>query len=175
MHGTGFVFAATMLNRGGTVVTLPEQKFDATRLLDAIVAHGVTDLCIVGDAFCRPIVDVLDAAPGRYDLSKLKVVSSSGMMWSKEVKARLLAHAPQVMMIDFLNSSEASGMGRSITSRRSAASGREVRARQECVRHRRRRQADRARQRQRSDASRCAASCRWATTRIRRRRRPRSP
>jgi acyl-CoA synthetase (AMP-forming)/AMP-acid ligase II len=123
MHGTGFVFAATVLNRGGTVVTLPEQRFDAVRLLDAIVAHGVTDLCIVGDAFCRPIVDVLDAAPGRYDLSKLKVVSSSGMMWSKEVKARLLANAPQVMMIDFLNSSEASGMGRSITSRRSAATG----------------------------------------------------
>jgi hypothetical protein len=54
MHGTGFVFAATALNRGGTVVTLPEQRFDAERLLDAIVAHGVTDLCIVGDAFCRP-------------------------------------------------------------------------------------------------------------------------
>ena len=123
MHGTGFVFAATVLNRGGTVVTLPEQRFDAVRLLDAIVANGVTDLCIVGDAFCRPMVDVLDAAPGRYDLSKLKVVSSSGMMWSQEAKARLLAHAPQVMMIDFLNSSEASGMGRSVTSRRGAASG----------------------------------------------------
>jgi acyl-CoA synthetase (AMP-forming)/AMP-acid ligase II len=123
MHGTGFVFAATVLNRGGTVITLPEQRFDAERLLEAIVAHGVTDLCIVGDAFCRPMVDVLDADPARYDLSKLKVVSSSGMMWSKEVKARLLAHAPNVLMIDFLNSSEASGMGRSITSRRSAATG----------------------------------------------------
>jgi acyl-CoA synthetase (AMP-forming)/AMP-acid ligase II len=123
MHGTGFVFAATVLNRGGTVLTLPEQRFDAGRLLDAIVTHGVTDLCIVGDAFCRPMVELLDAAPGRYDLSKLKVVSSSGMMWSQEVKARLLEHAPQVMMIDFLNSSEASGMGRSITSRRGAARG----------------------------------------------------
>ena len=123
MHGTGFVFAATILNRGGTVVTLPEQRFDATRLLEAVAAERVTELCIVGDAFCRPIVDVLDAAPGRFDLSKLKVVSSSGMMWSKDVKARLLAHAPQVMLIDFLNSSEASGMGRSITSSRSAAGG----------------------------------------------------
>jgi fatty-acyl-CoA synthase len=121
MHGTAFVFAATILNRGGTVVTLPEQRFDAVRLLDAIVANGVTDICIVGDAFCRPIVDVLDAAPGRYDLSKLKAMSSSGMMWSKDVKERLLAHAPQLVMIDFLNSSEASGMGRSVTSRRSGA------------------------------------------------------
>lgn len=123
MHGTGFVFAATILNRGGKVVTLPEQKFDAGRLLDAVVKEGVTELCIVGDAFCRPIVDVLDAAPGRYDLSSLKVVSSSGMMWSSEVKARLLVHAPNVIMIDFLNSSEASGMGRSITSSRKAAGG----------------------------------------------------
>jgi fatty-acyl-CoA synthase len=45
------------------------------------------------------------------------------MMWSREVKERLLAHAPRLVMIDFLNSSEASGMGRSITSSRSAASG----------------------------------------------------
>jgi 3-oxocholest-4-en-26-oate---CoA ligase len=123
MHGTGFVFAATVLNRGGRVVTLPEQRFDAGLLLDAIAAQRVTDLCIVGDAFCRPMVDALDAQPGRYHLSTLKVVSSSGMMWSKEVKARLLAHAPQLIMIDFLNSSEASGMGRSITSKRSSAAG----------------------------------------------------
>ena len=123
MHGTAYVFASTVLNRGGTVVTLPEQRFDAGRLLEAIVTHGVTDTCIVGDAFCRPMVDALDAAPGRYDLSKLRAMSSSGMMWSPDVKARLLAHAPQLVMIDFLNSSEASGMGRSITSKRGGAKG----------------------------------------------------
>lgn len=123
MHGTGFVFAATILNRGGAVVTLPNQRFDAERLLDAIGAHRVTDLCIVGDAFARPMADALDEAPGRFDLTSLRVISSSGMMWSKEVKARLLVHAPQLVMIDFLNSSEASGMGRSITSGRGAAGG----------------------------------------------------
>ncbi|HVF64217.1 MAG TPA: AMP-binding protein [Casimicrobiaceae bacterium] len=123
MHGTGFVFAATILNRGGTVVTLPDQRFDAERLLAAIEESRVTDASIVGDAFCRPIVDVLDASPKRFDLSSLKVVSSSGMMWSREVKERLLANAPQILMIDFLNSSEASGMGRSITSSRTAAKG----------------------------------------------------
>jgi acyl-CoA synthetase (AMP-forming)/AMP-acid ligase II len=123
MHGTGFVFAATILNRGGTVVTLPERRFDPARLLDTIVAERVSDICIVGDAFCLPIVDALDAEPGRWDLSSLKVMSSSGMMWSSEVKRRLLAHAPELLMIDFLNSSEASGMGRSITSKRSAGEG----------------------------------------------------
>jgi len=123
MHGTGFVFAATILNRGGTVVTLANRAFDVVQLLDTLVAERVSDICIVGDAFCRPIVDALDAQPRRWDLSSLRVVSSSGMMWSSEVKRRLLAHAPQLVMIDFLNSSEASGMGRSITSSRSAGKG----------------------------------------------------
>ena len=121
MHGTGFVFAATILNRGGTVVTLPGTSFDVTRLLDTMTHEGVTDVCIVGDAFCRPIVDVLDVEPERWDLSRLKVVSSSGMAWSTSVKERLLVHAPDALLIDFLNSSEASGMGRALTSAKKAA------------------------------------------------------
>ncbi len=117
MHGTAFVFAATVLNRGGTVVTLTSTQFDVGELLDTIEAVPVTDLCIVGDAFCRPMVDALDEAPDRRDVKSLKAVSSSGMMWSNANKQRLLAHAPQALLIDFLNSSEASGMGRAITSR----------------------------------------------------------
>lgn len=123
MHGTGFVFAATILNRGGTVVTLPGTSFDVELLLDTIVARGVTDICIVGDAFCRPIVEALDREPDRWDLGGLRVVSSSGMAWSASVKERLLAHAPSALLIDFLNSSEASGMGRSLTSNRKKAGG----------------------------------------------------
>ena len=123
MHGTSFVFAATILNRGGTVVTLTSPGFEVTELLDTIVSQRVTDLCIVGDAFCRPIVDALDREPARWDLFSLRFVSSSGMMWSAATKARLLAHAPDVLMIDFLNSSEASGLGRSMTSSRKSEKG----------------------------------------------------
>ena len=123
MHGTGFVFAATILNRGGTVVTLSGPNFDVAELLDTIQAERVSDLCIVGDAFCRPVVEALEREPRRWDLSSLKVVSSSGMMWSAGVKQRLLAHAPDVLLIDFLNSSEASGLGRSLTSSRRAEKG----------------------------------------------------
>ena len=134
MHGTGFVFAATILNRGGTVVTLPGTSFDVAALLDAMVREGVTDLCIVGDAFCRPIVDTLDREPQRWDLARLRVVSSSGMAWTAAVKERLLAHAPQALLIDFLNASEASGMGRAMTSaRRKEGSSRFQLGRNACV------------------------------------------
>jgi acyl-CoA synthetase (AMP-forming)/AMP-acid ligase II len=122
MHGTAFVFSATILNRGGTLVTLPG-PFDAAAVLDAIAAHRVTDLCIVGDAFCRPIVEHLERDPSRHDLSSLQVVSSSGMAWSPDVKERLLVHAPHCLLVDFLNASEASGLGRSLTSTRAPATG----------------------------------------------------
>lgn len=121
MHGTAYVFASAILNRGGTVVTLTATQFDVEELLTAIEAGPVTDLCIVGDAFCRPMVDALDAAPQRWDLDCLKAVSSSGMMWSNATKARLLEHAPNAVLIDFLNSSEASGMGRAISSKERAS------------------------------------------------------
>lgn len=118
MHGTGFVFAQTILSRGGTVVTLTSRGLDVVELLTAIEHEHVDALCIVGDAFARPIVEALDAQPGRWDLSSLSAVSSSGMVWSAEVKQRLLTHAPNAVLVDFLNSSEASGMGRSVASAR---------------------------------------------------------
>ena len=117
MHGTAFVFASTILNRGGTVVTLTRTPFEVTELLGVIEAGRVTDLCIVGDAFCRPMVDALDSHPGRWNVTRLKAVSSSGMMWGSQNKERLLAHAPAALWIDCLNSSEASGMGRAISSK----------------------------------------------------------
>ena len=123
MHGTGFVFAGTILSRGGTVVTAQSRRLDVVELLDLIEHHRVSALSIVGDAFCRPILDELDAAPGRWDLSSLTAVSSSGMMWSPELKQRLLAYAPNALLVDFLNSSEASGMGRAVTSAAKRASG----------------------------------------------------
>lgn len=121
MHGTAYVFAGAILTRAGTVVTLTSTQFDVDELLMTIETGVVTDLCIVGDAFCRPMVDALDAAPGRWNLACLKAVSSSGMMWSNASKARLLEHAPNAVLIDFLNSSEASGMGRAISSKERAS------------------------------------------------------
>ena len=121
MHGTSYVFAGAILNRAGAVVTLTEAQFDVAELLGAIKSEAVTDLCIVGDAFCRPMVEALDAEPQRWDVTSLKAVSSSGMMWGSASKARLLDHAPDALLIDFLNSSEASGMGRAISSKERAS------------------------------------------------------
>jgi acyl-CoA synthetase (AMP-forming)/AMP-acid ligase II len=64
---------------------------------------------IVGDAFARPILKALDAGIG--SIATLNVMISSGTMWSPEVKAGLLQHAPAMMIVDSLGSSEGLGLG----------------------------------------------------------------
>ena len=119
MHGTGLFTAMSVLTSGGSVVMLESRHLDVEALLDTIEREHVTEISIVGDAFAKPILAVLDANPGRWDISSLWLIISSGVMWSAEVKAGLLRHNPRLIMVDSLGSSEALGMGRS-TSRAGA-------------------------------------------------------
>lgn len=84
MHGTGLLSAIGAMTHGGTCVTLPGRSFDANAALAAIDRHRVTAMTIVGDAFARPMVEALDAAPARHDITSLRIISSSGVMWTKK-------------------------------------------------------------------------------------------
>jgi acyl-coenzyme A synthetase/AMP-(fatty) acid ligase len=72
-------------------------------------------MSIVGDAFAKPLLRALDAEPDRWDISSLRVIVSSGVMWSAETKAGLLRHNARLIMIDSLGSSEAIGMANNTT------------------------------------------------------------
>jgi fatty-acyl-CoA synthase len=115
MHGTGQFTAFIGLSSGGSVTTLTSRHFDVVELLDTIERRRIQSLTIVGDAFAKPIVAELDAHPGRWDLSSLVVITSSGVMWSEPVKQALLAHNPTMMLIDAFSSSEAIGLGQSVS------------------------------------------------------------
>ena len=121
MHGTAAFSAFAVLDSGGAVVLCEHTKFDPKELLDTVEAHNVTDLSIVGDAFAKPLLDALDAQPQRWDISSLKVILSSGVMWSAPVKDGLIKHAPNLLCVDTLGSSEAVGLARSISSSRGTA------------------------------------------------------
>jgi 3-oxocholest-4-en-26-oate---CoA ligase len=58
------------------------RRFDPVELLDTVERHQVNSMSIVGDAFAKPILRALDAEPGRWDISSLRVIVSSGVMWS---------------------------------------------------------------------------------------------
>ncbi|HET9071582.1 MAG TPA: AMP-binding protein, partial [Acidimicrobiales bacterium] len=113
MHGTGLFTAIAALDSAGCVVLPPSRRFHPEELLDLVEAERVTEVSIVGDAFARPLLAALDAHPGRWDLSSLWLMVSSGVMWSAEVKAGLLRHVPRLTMVDTLGSSEAVGIASS--------------------------------------------------------------
>jgi fatty-acyl-CoA synthase len=121
MHGTGGFTSLECLSEGGRVVTLTSRQFDPVELLDTVERERVKGLVIVGDAFAKPLVAVLDAHPGRWDLSSLVGIISSGVMWSEETKQALLRHHPGLLLVDAFSSSEAIGMGNSVSSGETAA------------------------------------------------------
>ncbi len=121
MHGTGAFNAMWNLALAGSIVTMEGRHFDPIELLDTIVHHKVNSISIVGDAFAKPILRALDAEPDRWDISSLRVIVSSGVMWAAETKAGLLRHNQRLIMIDSLGSSEAIGMASNTTTAETAA------------------------------------------------------
>jgi len=82
MHGTGLFSALMTLLAGGAVALLPSRHFDATQLWNEVAHHRVTSLAIVGLPFAQPMLEALERNPGRWDLSCVTSIGSSGAMWS---------------------------------------------------------------------------------------------
>ena len=118
MHGTGMWIGSMMpLLGGGTVVSLTDHHLDGHEVLRLVEDERVSMLVIVGDAMCKPIVRAVDEAIERgepYDTSSLRVITSSGVMWTAEVKQAVLERVPQLMLIDAIGSTEGS-MGIQVT------------------------------------------------------------
>lgn len=112
MHATGLYTALGALLAAGTVVLLPSRSFDAAELTRTVDRRRVTDLCIVGDAFARPIADQLDRTGA--DLGSLRRVISAGAVWSAEVKQRILRHC-DAELHDVLVASEGGPFGISVS------------------------------------------------------------
>jgi acyl-CoA synthetase (AMP-forming)/AMP-acid ligase II len=115
MHGTGLFTQLITLSGGGGTVCLESRNLDIDELLSTVGKEGVATMAIVGDAFAKPMLRALDANPGKYELGSLFMISSSGVMFSEESKQGLLRHHPGMMIVDAFSSSEAVGMGQSVS------------------------------------------------------------
>jgi fatty-acyl-CoA synthase len=105
------------LTGGGCVITLDAPSFEPVELWDATARHKAQQIAIVGDAFAKPMLRALDENPGRWDLSSLVTIISSGVMWSQEVKHGMLKYMPQAVLLDSFGSSEAVGFAMSATTK----------------------------------------------------------
>ncbi len=114
MHGTG-CWLGMMVPQllGGTAVLLEQRSLDPVDLWTTVARERVSLVVVVGDPFARPLLRVLDERPGRWDVSCLRLMVSSGAMFSLEVKQGLLRHIPDLVIADVLGSTEG-GMGQSM-------------------------------------------------------------
>ena len=116
MHGTAGIGALMHLFAGGAVVSMTSRSLDTNELWRTVEEQRCTTVSIVGDVFCAPMVDELDRRADTgdpVDLTSVRTVTSSGVMWSQPVKERLLAHArtsgSALSCYDSLGSSEGVG------------------------------------------------------------------
>ncbi len=120
MHGTSGIPGLATLSHGGMLSTLSSRAFDADELWRIVELDRITMVTMVGDAFGRPMVESLDraSAEGRMpDLSSLRLLLSSGVMFSAATKEAMLDHHG-CTIVDSLGSSEGTGMASQVMSRR---------------------------------------------------------
>lgn len=119
MHGTGMWLGAVIpLLCGGTVVTISKLGLDPHLIWSEVERNKVDKVVIVGDAFARPMLDALNESivlQRPYDISSVRQIISSGVMWSSEVKEALLEHH-EMQLIDAMGSTEG-GIGSSVSNR----------------------------------------------------------
>ncbi|GEN80126.1 AMP-binding protein [Actinotalea fermentans] len=107
MHATALFNVMNAMVLGGAVVFLSAASLDPWAALRAIAEHRVTRLIVAGNAVVGPLVEALEQPAGAdLDVSSLGTVLSSGMAWSDDLKARLLARAPHATLIDIVGASE---------------------------------------------------------------------
>jgi len=118
MHGTGMWLGAMFVHfAGGSVITLQKRSFDADEMFAVAQRVRATTLVVVGDSFVKPMIRALDtaiAAGKPYDTSSVRLIISSGVMWTAEVKEQILKRIEQTILIDAMGSTEG-GMGTSIS------------------------------------------------------------
>jgi acyl-CoA synthetase (AMP-forming)/AMP-acid ligase II len=86
-------------------------RFDAAEVWDLVAREKVQCVMITGDAMGRPLIEALDAEPGRWDTSSLFLLTSSAATFSPAVKDLFFRHFPNVIMIDAVGSSEGGNNG----------------------------------------------------------------
>ena len=117
MHGAGLLTCFMTLSRGGAISHLTQRRFQPEDLLDTVDRDQVATLMWIGDAFARPVLDAMNAHPGRWNLRTLRTIISSGVMFSADVKEGILKHVPDAAIADVFGSSETMSLGRSVTAK----------------------------------------------------------
>ena len=112
IHGGAQWIALTCLLTGGTCLLTTDASLDPGSALRLAADEDAEFLMIIGDAVALPLAAELRRNHALYDLSGLRLISSSGAILSPAVKASLEEYLPAVKIIDRFGASETGGQGR---------------------------------------------------------------
>ncbi len=111
MHVSGHWSTLATLFAGGQVVFCAPGAWEPAATLDLIDQERANLVTLVGDAMVRPVIDLVRANPGRWDLSSLFVLASGGALCSSTTKELAREALPKVMIIDGYGSTETGVVG----------------------------------------------------------------
>ena len=111
MHGACWWYACIQLLAGNRLVLNAHRSLDGVQVWDIMEREKVNALTIVGDAMAMPLLDALNANPGRWDLSAVFNVGSGGAVFSESKQANFRKHFPNVFITNSFGSSESGQMG----------------------------------------------------------------
>jgi len=89
-------------------------SFEPDQVWQLVQDEKVDGVMITGDAMARPLVEVLDARPGAFDLSHWALLVSTAAVFSPTVKDRFFEHKENLIIIDSIGSSESGANGMAI-------------------------------------------------------------
>ena len=112
MHGGGWWIAFSAMLSGTYAVVIRDVGFDPDFALRVISEERVSVVMTIGDAYARPIIDLLEVrGTDGYDLSTLVAYASGGAILSPSLKASINELLPHVLVMDGFGASETGGQG----------------------------------------------------------------
>ena len=118
MHGASWWYACIQLLAGNKLVLNHHHSLNGEQVWDICEREKINALQIVGDAMAIPLLDALEANPGRWDLSTIFGMSSGGAVFSQVKQDGFRAHFPGIRIINSFGSSESGQMGADSGSRK---------------------------------------------------------
>jgi len=107
MHGMGSATGELFSLLGLSIVLSTSESFNPVEVWENVEKHKVGVMSLVGDAFAKPMSEILEKEPGKYDLSSLFLIMSVGHTFSPSVKKIFLKHIPGLLILDTLSATEA--------------------------------------------------------------------
>ena len=111
MHGAAMWAALIGLLCGQTVVLLQSHRFDAELVWALVERERAYLISFTSDAMGKPLVDALEANPGRWDLSSLMAITWGGAPLSQFLQDAFRKHFPSAYQLSGMGSSESGAIG----------------------------------------------------------------